>query len=547
MVPRDPRSVVLVDPQVPERKRICARCDELVGQSRAGVAGLTEGFCTHCGAAYSFTPKLHPDELVAGQYLVTGCIAHGGLGWVYLAQDKNVSDRWVVLKGLLDSQDASAMSAAIAERRFLAEVEHPNIVKIYNFVQQDNAGYIVMEYVGGDSLREVRNSHREVQGEPLPVGQAISFILEILPAFGYLHRRGLLFCDFKPDNVIQSEERLKLIDLGGVRSVADEHSDLFGTIGYQAPEVPSQGASISSDLYTVARTLAILSIDLPGFQDPDRFATSLPAARLVPAFDRYPSFHQFLLKATAAEPAARFQSAEEMAEQLLGVLRQVVATDGGSPSPALSHHFSGELGYGDLDQLWRELPVPTVDPFDAAAGFLATAASADPDQVESILEAAPRTPELLFHLARTRIDEGNFDAAVRELDSPEATEAGWRAAWWRGILQLAAGRPQDAGSIFSVVSAELPGELAPKLAYAQALELDAQRSAGSGSGPDVQQLGAAARLYELVARTDRTFASACFGLARVRVLLDDRGWRSRRARDGASGLERLPGRHTRRC
>ena len=158
---RDPLSVVLSDPEVPERKRTCARCSEPVGRSHDGQPGRTEGFCTHCGAAYSFTPKLWPGDLVAGQYQVAGCIAHGGLGWIYLAKDKNVSDRWVVLKGLLDSKDDSAMAAAIAEQRFLAEVEHPNIVKIYNFVQHDDAGYIVMEYVGGDSLREVRNRHRE--------------------------------------------------------------------------------------------------------------------------------------------------------------------------------------------------------------------------------------------------------------------------------------------------------------------------------------------------------------------------------------------------
>jgi len=236
-------------------------------------------------------------DLVGGQYLVAGCIAHGGLGWVYLAQDKNVSDRWVVLKGLLDSKDESAMSAAIAERRFLAEVEHPNIVKIYNFVQHKDAGYIVMEYVGGESLREVRNRHREEFGAPLPLARAIAYILEILPAFGFLHRRGLLFCDFKPDNIIQTEEQLKLIDLGGVRALDDQDSDLYGTVGYQAPEVGDSGASISSDLYTVARTLAILSFDFPGFQDEKRYAHTLPPAREVPVLARYEPFHQFLLKA----------------------------------------------------------------------------------------------------------------------------------------------------------------------------------------------------------------------------------------------------------
>ena len=103
---------------------------------------------------------------MAGQYKVAGCLAHGGLGWVYLAQDRNVSDRWVVLKGLLDTGDESAMAAAIAERRFLAQVEHPNIVRIYNFVQHEGAGYIVMEYVGGQSLKDLRRRSRRGSRDP---------------------------------------------------------------------------------------------------------------------------------------------------------------------------------------------------------------------------------------------------------------------------------------------------------------------------------------------------------------------------------------------
>ena len=94
-----------------------------------------------------------------------GCLAHGGLGWIYLARDRNVSDtvadRWVVLKGLIDTGDADAMAAAVTERRFLVEVDHPNIVKIHDFVQHPDpstgtdVGYIVMEYVGGQSLRDL--------------------------------------------------------------------------------------------------------------------------------------------------------------------------------------------------------------------------------------------------------------------------------------------------------------------------------------------------------------------------------------------------------
>jgi serine/threonine-protein kinase PknG len=457
------------------------------------------------------------------------------LGWIYLAQDKNVEDSWVVLKGLLDSGDASALAAATAEKRFLAEVRHPNIVRIYNFVQHGGAGYIVMEYVGGESLRDLRVRHREENGAPLPVAQAIAYILEILPAMGYLHRRGLLFCDFKPDNVIQTEEHLTLIDLGGVRRMDDAESDLYGTVGYQAPEISESGtATIESDLYTVARTLAVLSIDFSGFQDEKRHATTLPPVDDVPAFRQYESFHQFLQKATSRDPSARFGSAAEMAEQLVGVLRQVVAVDGGSPAPAPSNNFSAELGSSPEGNSWQLLPVPAVDTDDPAAGVLATLALLGADQRQALLEATPRSPELSLSIARFALDEGKFDDARRELDSAEARETGWRAAWWRGVLELAQDRPVEAQPYFAAVGAELPGELAPKLAMAVCLEEAGGGLNGKHSASIVtQQLHEAARYYLAVAATDPGYASASFGLARVYVALGDRD-------EAVSALQRIP-------
>ena len=119
-----------------------------------------------------------------------GALAHGGMGWIYLAKDRNVSGRWVVLKGLLNTGDADALAATIGEQRFLARVEHPLIVEIYNFVTHDDAGYIVMEYVGGRSLKQLLKQRMTANGgesDPLPVDQALAFLIEILPALGYLH------------------------------------------------------------------------------------------------------------------------------------------------------------------------------------------------------------------------------------------------------------------------------------------------------------------------------------------------------------------------
>ncbi|MVU77745.1 protein kinase [Nocardia sp. ET3-3] len=518
---RDPSTAVMADPQVPEHERFCSNCGQRVGRGREGVPGRTEGFCRNCGTAYSFTPKLAAGDLVAAQYEVLGCLAHGGLGWIYLARDRNVSDRWVVLKGLLDTGDADAMAAAVAERQFLATVEHPNIVKIFNFVKHPDPrtnepiGYIVMEYVGGASLKELR-SQRDAMGglQPMPLAQGLAYILEILPAMGYLHSQSLLYCDFKPDNMIQTEEQLKLIDLGAVRHMDDEESAGFKTDGYCAPELEDQGASVESDLFTVARTLAVLTFN---FDYRGTYRYTLPPATEVPLLAQFPSFRRLLERATAADPNERFGSASEMAEQIIGVLREVVAAQDGQPRPALSSVFSGERKvFGADPEQWpaipapgviaAALPVPMVDPTDPAAGFLATTSIGDPRQLVAALQAAPvSSPEVTLALIRARIEAGDIATALGELAAWEESEdADWRITWYRGLAALAGGNFTAARDAFDTVYGMLPGEAATKLALAAARECAGDHDAAS-------------RLYFQVWRTDHGYPSAAFGLARTRL------------------------------
>ncbi|MFF3803363.1 tetratricopeptide repeat protein [Streptomyces sp. NPDC002032] len=363
-VPRpDPSAAVLANPEVPERKRFCSRsdCGAPVGRARGERPGRTEGFCTKCGHPYSFVPKLRAGDVVHGQYEVAGCLAHGGLGWVYLAVDKAVASRWVVLKGLLDTGDQDAMEAAISERRFLAEIEHSNIVRIYNFVEHLDQrtgsldGYIVMEYVGGKSLKEIANERRRPDGrrDPLPVEQACAYGIEALEALGHLHSRNLLYCDFKVDNAIQQQDQLKLIDMGAVRRMDDDESAIYGTVGYQAPEVAELGPSVASDLYTVARTLAVLTFDFQGYTNV--FVDSLPDPEHIEVFGRYESFYRLLVRATDPDPGRRFASAQEMADQLTGVLREVVALQTGRPRPQPSTLFGPELRVPDT-RLYADVP-----------------------------------------------------------------------------------------------------------------------------------------------------------------------------------------------
>jgi serine/threonine-protein kinase PknG len=508
----DPQTAVLTTPTVAESRRFCGRCDAQVGRSRDGAPGRTEGFCPSCGAPFSFRPTLEPGVVVAGQYEVVGCLAHGGMGWVYLARDRNVSDRWVVLKGLLNTGDDGAMAAALAERRFLAEVEHPNIVKIFNFVEHDSSGYIVMEYVGGTSLKQLMLTRRTANDgvpDPLPAAQAVACMLEILPAFQYLHEAGLLFCDFKIDNVIQTRHSLKLIDLGGVYRMDDRSSPVYGTVGYQAPEIATTGPTVPSDLFTIARTLAVLCIDFRGYQTTQ--AVTLPEPSTVPLFQRYDSLYRFLVRGTAANPDDRFQSAEEMAGQLVGVLHEILAESTGTPSPAISTLFTGELRTRADEPDPRTLPVLQVDMTDPASGYLAALSTNDPGELVHLLREAPmRTVEVDLRLARALIDAGDADGAEAQAAEILATDPWeWRAAWYRGVAALAKGRTQAALGHFTGAYHAVPGELAPRLALGIAAEL----------GGDTAQ---AADWYDIVSRTDPAYTSAAFGLARCRAAVGDR-------------------------
>ena len=509
----DAEKALLTNPVVPEGKRFCPKCGEPVGRGRDGQPGRTTGFCANCRHPFSFDPKLRPGDLVAGQYQVAGCLAHGGLGWIYLAKDKNVSDRWVVLKGLLNSADPDALAAAIAEQRFLAQVSHPSIVEIYNFVTHDDAGYIVMEYVGGTSLKSILKQRMQKAGfyDPLPVDQALAYILEILPAFQYLHDLGLAYCDFKPDNIIQVGDEVKLIDLGGVRRIDDEDSAIFGTVGYQAPEVAELGTSVASDIYTIGRTLVVLTMEFRGYQS--TYLNSLPPQDSSPIFQKYDSFYRLVSKACAPNRDDRFVSADELRSQMIGVLREVVAIDRGSGAATTT---VGSLLFdaptpGDEPDDWRNLPTLRRDPHDPQTNWL-HAGHRQPG-------AAPRGPARGAGQDRRGAPRPGphgpraWDSAT----SPRGPRAScstndpweWRAVWIQGLAALERGDAKSAQAAFNAVYGQVPGELAPKLALAHASEM---------AGDDA----VAENLYIACARTDSTYVPmAAFGLARIRAARGD--------------------------
>ncbi len=500
-----PEDAVMEHAVVPEAKRFCGSCNEKVNKEK--------GHCPKCGKPYSFQPTLRSGDILADQFVVVGPIAFGGLGWIYLAKDIALS-RWVVLKGLLDAEDEASASVAVAERQFLAQVKHPNIVGVYTFVSRGREGFIVMEFVPGKTLRDIRKERG-----PLPPAEAMAYIHRVLSAFTYLHGQEppLIYCDFKPENCLVDGEDVKLIDLGGVRRADEIEGDVYGTVGYSAPEAAEQ-PSPSSDLYTVARSLAVLILEFKGFQGV--YKNSIPPQEEHPVLEKHESLYRFLVKATREKPEKRFKQAEEMAEQLEGVLHEVAAVEHGVVKSRESTifdgdrllfnapEFTGKIGV-DLDPLLagpdpRWVPLPKLDAHDSAASALMSHLSIS-NPVRRLASM-----RLAYHRYSDSIQAPMF-VALTMLEEPDASNelmrylpglAGtWQAQWVIGCFEMKQKNYKEAFRSFDEVFGEFPGEVAPQLAMTMCMEL-----AGA--------VELATDDYLRLIKLDPQMPSALFGLAR---------------------------------
>jgi serine/threonine-protein kinase PknG len=494
---------------LPESQRYCPSCQERVRR--------IVGYCSSCGTPYSLTPPLREGDVLGGHEIIRP-LGHGGVGWVFLAADLDTDRKQRVLKGQRNPRDRVAREAFELERRALVDLDHPGIVAITRVIPPqtpDGVTYLAMEYVRGRTLEDARLTAGS-EGRPAAAvaTQVLGWGEKILEALAYLHQSGWLYCDLKPDNVMLTDTGIKIIDFGAVRRVDDHKSVPWGTRGFEAPEIQERGPagpSVPSDLYTVGRTLGALALATRTTEFLHRFPPDQDVRSIVTR-DTLDPFTRLLARATASDPAGRFASAEEMKEQLRGVLRQLLAVQKGTPQPGTSELFSPaarefaqHLRIGEVDPLEavRALPVPLVAAADPAVGFLASLGSLDPARQLAVLEAPPvDSPAVAYHRIRALLALGELvearDRAAALPDQP----GDWPAWWHRGLVALAGADHGAARQWFGRVYGWLPGELAARLGNAIAGEL-------------AQDWPAAAGDYRGVWRTDHDMVAAGFGLARA--------------------------------
>ncbi len=191
-------------------------------------------------------------ETIARRYELHGLLGQGGMGMVYEAFDRLTATR-VALKVVrtgssLPHQTPNASRMALAnEFRTLASLRHPNIISVmdYGFTDED-LPFFTMEIL--DTPQNILQ-FSQMLGRNLPAKTCL--LIELLQGLAYLHRHGIVHRDIKPDNLLYSGGRLRLLDFGLV-SEANLVSDLSGTLAYIAPEVfNGNTCSAQSDLYAV--------------------------------------------------------------------------------------------------------------------------------------------------------------------------------------------------------------------------------------------------------------------------------------------------------
>jgi serine/threonine-protein kinase len=264
--------------------------------------------------------------VLAGRYTIERELGRGGMAIVYLAHDLR-HDRTVAIK-LLQPEITSSLTAErfLREIRITARLQHPNVLGLFDSGAEAGFCYYVMPYVEGETLRE----RLERQG-PLPIAEAIGVAADLCEALAYAHSRGVIHRDIKPENVLFSAGQAMLADFGLARAISEGQRSItvagmsLGTPPYMSPEQAQGLEQIDhrSDIYALGCVLFETIAGRPPFAGPSigrviqQHLQSPPPSLRDLRPDTPAGLDGAIQRALAKDPAARFQSADEM----LGAIR----------------------------------------------------------------------------------------------------------------------------------------------------------------------------------------------------------------------------------
>jgi len=268
------------------------------------------------------------EHLQNGRYAVLKKLGEGGKGIVFKARDTSLN-RVVAIKMLKNPvTTGEAYTRFITEAQSVAKLNHPNIVSIHDIGKEDEKPFFVLEFVEGQSLRDLIETSPEGRCD---IPTVLRIGMDVCGALQYAHSQGILHRDVKPENImITAEGVAKLMDFGLARMLGQPRQTqdgvIVGTVAYVAPEIAlGKGADAKSDLYSLGAVLYEAVTSRPPFpgEDPVKIIFShihdypVSPDKLNPKVPH--ALAECVMKLLEKDPAKRYQSAAD----LLKVLRDV--------------------------------------------------------------------------------------------------------------------------------------------------------------------------------------------------------------------------------
>ncbi len=263
-------------------------------------------------------------NMIANRYEVIKHVGQGGMADVFLAVD-TILNRHVAVKILradLSSDEVSIMRFE-REAQAVTALAHPNIVEVYDVGDYKGHHYIVMEYVEGKTLKQVIKDRG-----PLMIDEAVDIMKQLTSAIAEAHSRGIIHRDIKPQNVIvKSDGTIKILDFGIATAQGSmqltQVNNVIGSVHYMAPELAQgKSATVQSDIYALGIVFfEMLAGDVPYKADQAvqiamlHIKEPFPHVRVInPTVPQ--SVENIIMRATAKNPANRYQTTDDMFKDL---------------------------------------------------------------------------------------------------------------------------------------------------------------------------------------------------------------------------------------
>ncbi|MDU4686519.1 MAG: Stk1 family PASTA domain-containing Ser/Thr kinase [Staphylococcus sp.] len=267
-------------------------------------------------------------KLINDRYQLLDKLGGGGMSIVYLAED-TILERKVAIKAISISQNEKdeTMKRFYREVNSATQIVHENIVEVYDVEEDDDNFYLIMEYIDGPTLSEYIHSHG-----PLNIETAIDFIKQILNGVKQAHEQRIIHRDIKPQNVLINKDKiLKIFDFGIAKALSEtsmtQTNHVLGTVQYLSPEqAKGDKTNETTDIYSIGIVLYEMLVGEPPFRGETAVSIAIKHIQeTVPNItEKHPNIPQSLsnvvLKATEKNPKDRYQTIEEMYNDLSSVL-----------------------------------------------------------------------------------------------------------------------------------------------------------------------------------------------------------------------------------